>query len=102
MSKKYDLTVTKNLIDHNIIYTSPVLEATKFLIEKLFSTENTIEKQKETAIEIIKKGKENNVDEIEIILEEKAGIDIKAQIQEMGGKITVGQDGKMHIKIKYK
>ena len=106
MENKYNLTskelLAKAILDFGVM--SPY-HPLGFLVKqtlKLFSTENMIEKQKETAVKIIEAGKKNNVDEVEIILEQKAGLDIESKIQEMGGSMKIGQDGKMHVKIKYK
>ena len=69
----------------------------------LFSNDTTIKNQKETALEIIKAGKQNNVDKIELVLDQSAGIDIAADIDNMANvKAKIGTDGKMRMKIKYK
>ena len=55
-----------------------------FVIEKVFdffSNEDTIKEQRKTAVDIIKAGKENNVDEIEVTLDQNAGIDIQSEIE---------------------
>jgi len=78
---------------------------TKFVVEKvfeLFSNEDTIKEQRKTAIDIIKSGKENNVDELEITLDQNAGVDIQSEIEGIPVKIKIGKDGKMNIKVKYK
>ena len=76
-----------------------------FLIEKVFdffSNDDTIKEQRQTAVDIIKAGKENNADEIEVTLDQNAGIDIQSEIEGIPAKIKIGKDGKMKIKVKYK
>ena len=71
-------------------------------IKDFFSNDKTMEGQKATAIELIKAGKNNNVDEIEIILEQDAGINIEAEVEGIPVKAMIGKDGKMKLKVKYK
>jgi len=84
---KFDLTTEEDIRELRksrfISIFSPAY-LTLFAIEKalsLFSSENIINKQKETAIALIKAAKENNVDEFKIMLDQNAGIDLQSSIE---------------------
>ena len=110
--KKFDLTTKEGLqtsttFIKEIIKYNPTLYLSLYIGEKifsLFSNEDTIEEQKKMAIDIIKAGENSNVDELEIDVSQKAGTTLKADIKEMGlnGEFTLGKNGNMKIKIKYK
>ena len=69
----------------------------------LFAITGTIEEQRKTAVEIIRAGKENGLKEIEIELDQQAGLNIDATIKEfnLDSKIQFGKNGRMKIKLKY-
>jgi hypothetical protein len=72
MDKNYDLTKNEDLEKANEFTTLDILKvATYIAFPKLtlfFSRKPTIEQQADAAEKLIKVGRENNVDEIEIIL----------------------------------
>ena len=76
-----------------------------YIVEKIFdffSNDNTIKEQRQTAIDLIKAGKESDADEIELIIEQEAGINISSETNNIPIKVKIGKDGKMNIKVKYK
>ena len=66
------------------------------------ANERTLQEQRKTAVDIIKAGKESGVDEIEIELDQKVGVDIGADLEGIPVKFMVGKNGKMKLKVKYK
>ena len=73
-------------------------------IRDLFSIKGTIEEQRKTALEIIRAGKKNGLKEIQLELDQQAGLNIDATIKELNldSKIQFGENGRMKIKLKYK
>ena len=69
----------------------------------LFTIKGTIKEQRKTAVEIIRAGKENGLKEIEIELDQEAGLNIHATIKEfnLDSKIQFGKNGRMKMKLKY-
>lgn len=70
--------------------------------ETAYSTNSTIQEQRQAAIEIIKSGRDNNASSIEVTLDQKAGIDLGSEIEGIPLKFSVGKSGKMTIKVEYK
>ena len=68
---------------------------------ELFSNADIISEQRKTAIELIKAGKEKGVDELEIVLDQKAGLNIEAEVKRASVKTQLGKDGKIIVKVKY-
>ncbi|OQB75903.1 MAG: hypothetical protein BWX92_02319 [Deltaproteobacteria bacterium ADurb.Bin135] len=66
------------------------------------STTDIIETQRKTAIDLIKSGKDNNVDKMTITLDQQAGLDIGADIEGIPIKCKVGNSGHMIIDVQYK
>ena len=66
----------------------------------IFSTD-TIKQQRKTAVELIKAGQKNGVDEMTITLDETAGVDIGAEVEGIPVKAMVGKNGKVTLKVKY-
>lgn len=115
--EKYDLTnknelikVTKDIMSgpfaNALLAVNPlipvIMEFGKMVLDKIYSTE-TLKLQKDTAEALIKRGKENGVDEMEITVTNNRGIKLNVPIDD-GIKIDtmIGADEKMHIKVKYK
>ena len=110
MKKTFDLTQSQNLKNQlinnfgvNWIIESPFYEILEIILS-LFSNKDQIKAQKEAAKEIIKIGEEQNVDELEIILNQEAGIKLKGEIKDLNANVDfrIGQEGNMIIKVKYK
>ena len=78
---------------------SPPLGIVAWLISK---NEKSTIKQIELVEKLIKTGKENDVDNLEITVDKKVGLSLGANIE--GGTIntTLGSDDKMTLKVKYK
>ena len=115
--EKYDLTNKKELIKvtkdimsgpfaNALIAVNPlvpvILKFGGMILDKIYSTE-TLKLQRDTAEALIKRGKENGVDEMEITMKNSRGIKFNVPIDD-GIKIDtmIGADEKMHIKVKYK
>lgn len=64
-----------------------------------FSSTDVIEAQQKAAIELIKAGRQNNVDRMNITLDQKAGVDFGATIEGMPAKCMVGKNGTMTIEV---
>ncbi len=102
---KFDLTTVEGKKSAKKLAKNMGLGLHVFIIEKvfdLFSNDDTIKEQRQTAVDIIKAGKENNADEIEVTLDQNAGIDIQSEIEGIPAKIKIGKNGNMKIKVKYK
>jgi len=64
--------------------------------------EKEIEEQRKVAIDIIRAGKENGADEIEITMSQKAGIGLNSVVDGIPVEFIAGASGKMKLKVKYK
>ena len=84
-----------------IVYQPLVVTLVQKALDSIFSTD-TIKQQRKTAIELLKAGQKNNVDEMTIELDETAGIDIEAEVEGIPVKAMVGKNGKVTLKVKYK
>lgn len=76
-----------------------------FLIDKLSSLvsgKDISEEQRMTALEVIKAGKENNVEEIEIEVDQAVGMKLISDNEVLKSNAVIGSSGRMKIKIKYK
>ena len=71
-------------------------------ISSLVSGTDIAESQRETAIEIIKAGKDNGIDELEINVSQAVGLKILSGLEGLSTDATIGTAGKMTIKVKYK
>lgn len=71
-------------------------------INSIMSPTDVIDKQKETACQLIKAGKKNNVDKMTITLDQLAGIDFGSDIEGIPIKCKIGKGGKMTIDVLYK
>ena len=115
--EKYDLTNKKELVNvikdlmgssfaAPLIAVNPLIPVVvKFgsmIIEKIFSSE-ILKLQKDTAEQLIKRGKEEGVDEMEITVKNSRGFKLNMPIDEnLKIDTLIGADEKMHIKVKYK
>ena len=77
---------------------SPILGLVKMAIDKLTSSKE----QGEIANELIRKGKENGVKEMEIKLDNTKGLNLDVPIKGVKIKTIVGSDEKVHVKVTYK
>lgn len=63
---------------------------------------NTIDAQKKAAVDLIRAGKENNVEHMEITLDQTDGLDFGSEIDGVPIKCKIGKSGHMTIKVQYK
>lgn len=61
-----------------------------------------IEAQKDAAVEIIKAGKDNNVDKMTITLDRTAGIDLGSDVEGIPIRMKIGDSGKVSIEVQYR
>jgi arginase family enzyme len=66
------------------------------------TNEKEIEEQRKAAIDIIRAGKENGADEIEITMSQKAGVGLSSDVDGIPIEFIVGASGTMKLKVKYK
>lgn len=59
-------------------------------------------KKNKAAIDIIRAGKENGADEIEITMSQKAGVGLASYVDGIPIEFIAGASGTMKLKIKYK
>jgi len=104
--KIFDLTTPEGLMKAINNPWLPIMSpSTMWFVEKifgLFSNDDTVSEQRKTAIELIKTGKENGADEIKIVLNQTAGLNIKSELTEFPIKAQLGKSGDMTLIVKYK
>ena len=71
-------------------------------VKSLTSVDKEIEEQQEAARRIIQAGKENDVDELEITMSEKAGLSLVSSVEGFPVELIAGKSGNMILKVKYK
>ena len=71
-------------------------------IFKIFTHEDTIKSQTEITKELIKTGKANGVDEMEITVDNMAGLEIGSEVEGTPISAIIGTNGKTTLKIKNK
>lgn len=115
--EKYDLTNKKEFVNvitdlmgssfgTALVAVNPlipvVIKFGSMILDKVFSSE-TLKLQKDTAEQLIKRGKEEGVDEMEITVKNSRGFKLNMPIDEnLKIDTLIGADEKMHIKVKYK
>ena len=65
------------------------------------ANEKEIAEQRKVAIDIIRAGKENGADKIEITMSQKAGVGLSSDVDGVPIEFIVGASGIMKLKIKY-
>lgn len=73
----------------------------KKIIDSIFNSD-TSERQAKAAEELIKQGKENGVDNMEITIDNTKGFKLNIPIEDVKIDTMIGGDEKMIIKVKYK
>lgn len=102
--KKFDLTtseglsIAKSFLGKEIL-SHPLIVLGKMILDKLFSTP---EEQGKVVRELIEKGKREGVDEMEIEMYDKGGLDIDAPIEGCKIQAHIGKNQKTRIHVKYK
>ena len=62
----------------------------------------TTEAQKSAAIDLIKAGRDNNVESMRIKLDRTAGIDLGSEVEGIPIKLKVGDSGTVEVEVHYK
>ena len=110
-NQKFDLTTQEGrknaLLQLALNPFSPYYFIGKALFDGIASltsgtNEKEIEEQRKAAIDIIRAGKENGADEIEITMSQKAGVGLASDVDGVPIEFIVGASGTMKLKIKYK
>lgn len=98
----FDLT-TKEGVKSSLgfIAAGPFVMIGAYLLKSIFGSNRT-EVQTEMAENLIKRGKEDGVDEMEITMDNSRGFKFKAPIEGVDIETKLGADEKMHVKVKYK
>lgn len=81
------------------LLSNPILFIGKMLVDKLFTSTQESGKVIE---DIIRKGREEGVDVMEIIYHDKGGFDFNAPIDGVEIKAHAGKDNTIKMKVKYK
>lgn len=100
--EKFDLT-TKNgkikaLTTMSLFSFNPLIGLAALALEKLVSSKD----QGEIAKELIRKGKEDGVKEMEITIDNNKGFDFGVPFEGIDIKAKAGSNEKIHIKVNYK
>ena len=104
MKKKFDLTTVegKEIIKKFLMFTNPTLMIVS-LMKELFKSKN-VDKQSKIADALIRKGKDEGLEEMEIVLDNsKGGFNFSVPIE--GVQISAGMslpNDKIILKVKYK
>ncbi|MBQ7711312.1 MAG: hypothetical protein IJT39_05735 [Bacteroidales bacterium] len=101
--KHYNLTTIEGLKVAKEVLTSvnPFADLAVKVVEKILSSDSSKE-QARIAEKLIKQGKENNVDEMEITLNNTKGLDMKIPMDGVEITTMVGSKEETVIKVKYK
>jgi hypothetical protein len=109
-SQAFDVT-TKEGRENALVITKLLFPLQFWLGKALFegissltsgANEKEIAEQRKVAINIIRAGKENGADEIEITMSQKAGVGLASDVDGVPIEFIVGASGTMKLKIKYK
>ena len=82
-----------------------IYSPTAWLVKKavdFISTAEKAQEQRKTAIELIKAGRENGLEEMRVTVDQNAGIDIEAKLKGIPIKTKIGNSGKITIEVKYR
>ena len=100
--EKFDLTTktgkTKAFTQMSLFSFSPLLGLATLALDKLVSSKD----QGEIAKELIRKGKEDGVKEMEITRNNDKGFDFGVPVEGIDIKAKLGSNKKIHIKVVYK
>ena len=104
MKKKFDLTTVdgKEIIKNFLMFTNPTLMMVS-LLKELFKSKN-VDEQSKIADALIRKGKDEGLEEMEIVLNNsKGGFKFSAPIEgvDISAEMSLPND-KVLIKVKYK
>lgn len=100
--KTFDLTTERGVRSIiGFIPSSLLVVLIGYLLKSIFDSRRT-ETQSQIAESLIKKGKEDGVDEMEITMDNTRGFKFKVPIEGVNVETQLGTDEKMHVKVKYK
>lgn len=112
---KFDITTKAGLLETlKFLDSDPRFESmgdpiSRFGIKKaahaleslLSTTESTLQQQRQTAVDIIKAGKDAGVDSLEVTLDQHVGLHFGSNVDGIPIKATMGKSGSMIIKATY-
>ena len=101
MEKKYDLT-KEDVLWAVLGDWNSIIKVGKSLIDSFFNNTESISKQQEAAEALIKRGKEEGIDEMEITLDNHKGFKLNVPIEGVKIDTLIGSNDKMTLKVKYK
>ena len=116
MKKQFDITTKAGILETlKHMDSDPTMKATinpisRYVIKKvaetlesvLKTTESTLQEQRQTAIDIIKAGKESGAQSVEVTLDQQVGLNFGGNVEGFPIKATMGKSGNMTIKVTYK
>lgn len=79
-----------------------VISLPGWILWKVFSPEVSTKKQTEAAIELIKAGRQQNVEKMKIKVSHQAGIDIGADVEGIPIRVKIGDAGLCEVEVEYK
>lgn len=102
IKKCFDLTTAKGLNNgFGFLASSPILYLVEAGFKSIFDSKRT-ETQAKLAEDLIKRGKVEGVDEMELTMDNSRGFKLKVPIDGIDIETKLGADEKMHVKVKYK
>lgn len=102
VKERFDLTTEHGVKSSlGFLASSPIVILGGYLLKSIFDSKRT-EAQAEVAAHLIKKGKDDGVDEMEITMTNSRGFNLKVPIEGIDIETKLGADEKMHVKVKYK
>lgn len=102
----FDLTTDQGIKNSfGFLASSPILSflevGFKIGLKSIFDSKRT-ETQAKLAEDLIKRGKVEGVDEMELTMDNSRGFKLKVPIDGIDVETKLGADEKMHVKVKYK
>lgn len=105
--ENFDLTNSKGIqkiaeLIYPLAISNPTLFLAKYAIDKFTDLTKSWETQKDVIEKLIKRGKNEGVDEMEITIQNSRGLKLNIPAEEAQIDTVIGSDEKMHIRVKYK
>lgn len=105
--ENFDLTNSKGIqkiaeLISPLAISNPTLFLAKYAIDKFTDLTKSWETQKDVIEKLIKRGKNEGVDEMEITIQNSRGLKLNIPAEEAQIDTVIGSDEKMHIRVKYK
>lgn len=100
--KCFDLTTEQGLNNSfGFLASSPILNLGGYLLKSILDSKRT-ETQAKLAENLIRRGKVEGVDEMELTMDNSRGFNLKVPIDGIDIDTKLGADERMHVKVKYK